>query len=153
MIFRRLGAMIAGALLPLGCAHAQTVIVDNVAPDFTTQGLGSWPVSANSTPYGTNSQTNTTVSGNDRAIWRPTLPLSGVYDVSAWWVEGSNRANNAPYTVAHRNGSTIVTKARSSLRRRVRSVHRVHPVHRRAHARAARSTSSATSGGMPSRIG
>lgn len=102
-------SLLATALMGVtGFAPAQTVIVDNVAPDFTTS--GTWPISANSTPYGTNSQTNSSGIGLDRATWRPTLPLSGIYEVSAWWVEAGNRANNAPYSIVHRNGTTVVAK-------------------------------------------
>lgn len=105
------GAMVAMMVGALGLgvvASAQTIIVDNVAPDFTT--TGTWPVSANPTPYGANSQTNATGIGLDRATWRPTLPLSGTYEVSAWWVEASNRANNAPYSIVHRNGTSVVAR-------------------------------------------
>lgn len=106
---RGVATWMSAGLMLCGAVTAQTVIVDNVAPDFTS--TGTWPVSANPTPFGTNSQTNTTNAlGLDRATWRPTLLLSGIYEVSAWWVESTNRANNAPYSIVHRNGTSTVAK-------------------------------------------
>lgn len=42
------------------------------------------------------------------ASWAPSL-TAGTYDVYAWWVEGTNRATNARYTVTHSSGSVEVT--------------------------------------------
>ena len=42
------------------------------------------------------------------ATWTPSL-AGGTYDVYAWWVESSNRASNAKYTVYYNGGSDEVT--------------------------------------------
>ena len=89
----------------------QIYIVDNEdgEPRFTT--TGSWSVSSSYPPYyGQNcvfadaSSSGITAS----AIFRPNLPLGGVYEVRAYWREGSNRSLDAPYTIHDRNGATTV---------------------------------------------
>jgi len=37
--------------------------------------------------------------------WRPNLPAAGLYEVAIYYPQGSNRANNAPFTVHYANGS------------------------------------------------
>ncbi len=48
-------------------------------------------------------------SGSRRAQWKPRLPLpAGRYRVSAWWSAFGNHATDAPYTVFHKGGATVV---------------------------------------------
>jgi hypothetical protein len=86
-------------------------IVDNEdgAPTFTT--TGNWGVSSGYPPYYGNNclfTDTTTGSPTHSAIFRPNLFVSGTYEVGAYWRNGSNRTDNAPYTIHHRNGSTTV---------------------------------------------
>jgi hypothetical protein len=41
--------------------------------------------------------------------FRPRLP-AGTYRVSAWWSAFGNHATDAPYTIAHTGGQTIVKR-------------------------------------------
>jgi len=92
----------------IGVFHNGGVIVDNSGAGYTE--TGSWTSSANAGFYGTNSRWANTGGASDTAKWTPTVPKTAKYDVYAWWVAGSNRANNAPYTINHRAGSSVVTK-------------------------------------------
>ena len=42
------------------------------------------------------------------ATYRPDLPNAGLYDVSIWYSQGSNRATNAPWTISFFGGTTNV---------------------------------------------
>lgn len=47
--------------------------------------------------------------GERRAQWRPHAPLpAGTYRVSAWWSAYPNHASDAPYSVFHAGGETVV---------------------------------------------
>jgi uncharacterized lipoprotein YddW (UPF0748 family) len=94
----------------LAAAPAQIVIVDNSDPEFTIL-YGDWSTGAYGSPYGADyNWALTSDSGADpaEAEWRPDLPTAGVYSVAIWYVPGSNRANNAPFTVHHAAGTTTV---------------------------------------------
>ncbi|MBN1514523.1 MAG: family 10 glycosylhydrolase [Phycisphaerae bacterium] len=91
-------------------AGGQTVIVDNVDAGFTILS-GTWDTGAYGTPYGANYSWATTSGGGGspaEAEWRPNLPTAGTYDVTIWYVQGANRAVDAPFTVYHAGGSTTV---------------------------------------------
>lgn len=80
------------------------LIIDNTDAEFST--AGSWPSSANSGHYLTNSLYHFGDGGASSATWRPSIPRAGFYDVYAWWVASSNRATAAPYEVTHAGGTT-----------------------------------------------
>lgn len=91
-------------------AGGQTVIVDNVDAGFTILS-GTWDTGAYGTPYGANYNWATTSGGGGspgEAEWRPNLPTAGTYEVTIWYVQGVNRAVDAPFTVYHAGGSTTV---------------------------------------------
>lgn len=103
--------ILGGSSLPFDIAvRAETpsnpIIVDNLDAGFST--VGSWSVSANSGYYGTNSLYHAGDGGASTATWQPVLPDPGQYRVSAWWVVSGNRAQQAPYTITHRGGTTTV---------------------------------------------
>ena len=103
--------ILGGSSLPFDIAvrsesSITPVIVDNLDPEFST--TGTWLVSANPGYYGTNSLYSAGDGGASTATWQPVLPDPGRYRVSAWWVVSGNRATQAPYTVAHRGGTTTV---------------------------------------------
>ena len=81
-------------------------IVDNRDAGFST--VGTWPTSANSGYYGTDSQYHIGDGGASYCTWTASLPYTGRYRVHGWWVVASNRAPQAPYTVHHVGGTTTV---------------------------------------------
>ncbi len=89
-------------------AYAQTV-VDNSDAGFSVL-TGSWSSGAFGAPWGADYRFALTTGGAPTASveWRPNLPSSGWYDVEVYYVEGTNRADNAPYTVTHSSGSAVV---------------------------------------------
>lgn len=46
--------------------------------------------------------------GTATATYRPAFGLAGYYDIYIWYPQGSNRATNAPWLVAHSGGSTNI---------------------------------------------
>jgi uncharacterized lipoprotein YddW (UPF0748 family) len=91
-----------------GYRSAPEFIVDNEdgAPAFTT--VGSWSTGAYGNPYGSNYNWAYGGSGDRTATWRPDLLFEGTYDVFAYWVQGSNRATDAPYIIHHLEGADTV---------------------------------------------
>lgn len=86
---------------------AGTLILDNPAATFT----GDWTNATSSTDkYSTNYAYATSVGGSATATttWRPNITTPGKYDVSVWYPQGANRANNAPFQVSFNGGSTNV---------------------------------------------
>lgn len=83
---------------------AGTIIMDNTNATLS----GSWTVGSGSVDkYGPDYVFATAVSGTPTAgaIYRPTIITTGKYDVYAWYPQGSNRANNTPYTIHYSGGS------------------------------------------------
>lgn len=92
----------------------------NVVPNmytnstFTSTLSGStggapWTVSTGAPGYyGANYQYAEAGTGERTATWNFTIPATGTYEVFAWWAQSSNRATNAPYTIAHAGGTTTV---------------------------------------------
>lgn len=91
---------------------AQTVIVDNVAPDFSIVSGSGWFATSNPGSWPTTGPTNTLLnlgdSGSEVVRWRPTLPSDGNYRVSGWWVASSNRSTASPFTIEGADGPTTV---------------------------------------------
>lgn len=58
--------------------------------------------------YGVSYRSAPAGSGERRAEYRPDVPVTGDYQVLAWWVSHPNRASDAPYTIRHAGGSTTV---------------------------------------------
>ena len=50
----------------------------------------------------------TSASQTATATWRPSIVLSGHYDVAVWYPPYSNRSSLAPYTIVHRGDSATV---------------------------------------------
>ncbi len=88
-------------------AAAQQVIVDNVDPGFSVL-QGTWSTGAFPTPWGSDYRFALTGSTTEEVEWRPNLPAAGNYRVEVWYVEGTNRASDAPFTIHHSGGSTTV---------------------------------------------
>ncbi len=87
-------------------------IVDNRDAGCTT--VGTWPTSANSGYWGTDSQYHAGDGGAARCTWTPSLPYAGRYRVYGWWIAASNRGV-APYTINHARGVTTVYADQADL--------------------------------------
>ncbi|MBN1638023.1 MAG: phosphodiester glycosidase family protein, partial [Ignavibacteriales bacterium] len=71
--------------------------------------VGSWSNSANSGYWGTTpARYNAKGVGDDYVLFPLNLPKSTKYQVYGWWVASSNRCNDTPFIVKHKNGSDTV---------------------------------------------
>ena len=89
-------------------ATAGTILIDNVDATFTS----NWSTGTSSADkYSTNYRFTTTVTDAvpATATFTPNITTRGNYDVYVWYPQGSNRATNAPFTVAHNGGATTTT--------------------------------------------
>lgn len=106
---KRVAALLG--VLPLALAGAQTVTVDNSDPGFTLLS-GTWNTGAYGSPNGADynwSLTTDAAGVPAECEWRPSLPQTGGYDVAVWYVQGTNRTDNAPFVVHHAGGTTPVS--------------------------------------------
>jgi len=94
--------------LQLLCLHAsaQTLVVDN--SNAACVKVGSWLKLTNADQYGSNYHRANPGTGAQTATYSFDISTPGVYRISAWWVAGSNRAYDAPYTVFN-NGVNLGT--------------------------------------------
>ncbi len=83
-------------------------IVDN--PDSGFAVTGTWSTGSSAAGrYGADYRYATTSpSGVSHADWTLTAPETGLYRVCAWWPQGSNRSEAAPYTVFWRGQESRV---------------------------------------------
>jgi hypothetical protein len=84
-----------------------TITLDNPGATFT----GDWTSATSATDkYATNYHFATAVAGapTATATWRPNIITSGRYDVSIWYSQGGNRANNAPFEISFHGGTTNI---------------------------------------------
>src|SRR5690606_23042938 len=89
-------------------APAQTVVFvndDDGAPGYVED--GDFTQSGSNGYLGTYRYTNFNREPS-HATWTPDLPSAGEYDVSVAFLASTNRTSNAPHTVVHAGGSTIV---------------------------------------------
>jgi len=89
------------------------IVVDN--RDAGCVVVGTWPTSANSGFWGTDSQYHFGTAPASIATWTPDLSVAGRYRVYGWWVVSSNRAPDAPFTIHHREGDTGVPANQADL--------------------------------------
>ncbi len=90
----------------VGQAHSGLeMVIDNADPAFST--MGTWTSGSYGNPYGSDYRWASPGSGS-AAIWTPQFTNAGTYDVYAYWVQGSNRATNAPYIIHHLGGADTV---------------------------------------------
>ncbi len=103
--FHRVAALAVSIGWCAATSHGQT-IVDNTDPGFSILS-GSWNSGTFGSPWGADYRWVLTTGGGATANveWRPTLAAAGWYDVETYYVGGSNRADNVPYTVNHASGS------------------------------------------------
>jgi len=91
---------------PVNQPSPEAVIVDNGTAGASI--VGTWSTSINGAKYGPNYRYKSAGTGTATHTWTPTLPADQQYNVYAWWVAGTDRATNAPYTIYHSGGSTTV---------------------------------------------
>ena len=84
-------------------------IIDTADPEAMLFGEG-WFESSNPGFWDTTkSQLNPIGIGTDYAKFTPTVITEAEYEVYAWWVAASNRCQNSPFLVTHKNGvDTII---------------------------------------------
>jgi hypothetical protein len=93
--------------LALNAGNPARVRVDDGTANFST--TGAWTVgTAQADRFGTSYRYATGGTGAT-ASFQIAAPEAGKYEVSVWYPQGTNRATNAPFTVNHANGSTVVT--------------------------------------------
>lgn len=84
------------------------IVVDDGDPAYSTTGAWSHSDGAGAAAYNGDYDWTTTAEVETRqARWAPDLP-AGTYDVAVMFRQGTNRATDAPYSVIHRNGTTLV---------------------------------------------
>jgi hypothetical protein len=89
----------------VGSATADNVVtIDNTDAGFAT--TGNWIESEAEAEYGGSSIY--AMADGATATWTPYLPQAGRYIVLTWCTYWSTRAQNAPYTITHANGSRTV---------------------------------------------
>ena len=108
---------------------ATTVIVDNSDPEFTILS-GTWSTGSWVDPWGEDYRWASTTTGDPthEVEWRPSLPASSLYEVAIWYVAGSNRADDAPFTIDYDGGSATipVNQQARPLFFKLRCFHQVH---------------------------
>ncbi len=81
------------------------IIIDNTSGSFSCS--ANWSTGTSSTDkYGTNYRYRSVANTTDPATWTPNIPSSGSWSVYAWWPQGANRSNSAPYIVYYSGGNT-----------------------------------------------
>ena len=83
-------------------------IIDTGDPECSLIGSG-WFASANSGYWGnTPAQLNPIGDGSSFAEFRPSFPADAMYEVYGWWVASSNRCQDTPFIIKHKNGTDTV---------------------------------------------
>jgi hypothetical protein len=81
-------------------------VPDLIIDDGNVNYVGSWTVGASPGFSGSEYRfASTAAGGTSTATFRPNIAVAGAYDVFIWYISGSNRATNAPWTIAYDGGS------------------------------------------------
>jgi len=83
------------------------VIIDNQDPKTSRQ--GEWLSGAYGAPVNKDYVSTVTGTGSSQFNWETILSKPGRYEVSAWWVNGTNRNTEAKYEIYHSQGTETVT--------------------------------------------
>lgn len=85
------------------------IIIDNAGAGFSAS--ANWSTGTMSTDkYGADYRFRNTAAVSDAANWNFTIPTADIYQVYAWWTQGTNRSTTAPYIVYYNGGSQSVPK-------------------------------------------
>lgn len=83
-------------------------IIDTGDPECSLIGSGWFP-SANTGYWGnTQAQLNQVGDGSAYAQFDLELPATAIYEVYGWWVASSNRCQDTPFVIQHKNGTDTV---------------------------------------------
>ncbi|MFF4752125.1 exo-alpha-sialidase [Streptomyces sp. NPDC001270] len=83
-------------------------VVDNDSAGYEAV-AGDWNKATGVTGYyGDSYRTHPAGTGDAVVRWRADVPVGGACEVAVWYTAASNRASDAPYTVHHAGGSTVV---------------------------------------------
>lgn len=82
------------------------VIVDNLDDGFSVNDDAEWNSGSYGVPWVYDYRWSLTANQTDWARWTPVLPQAGWYEVFVWYVEGTNRAPDALFTVHHADGDS-----------------------------------------------
>jgi hypothetical protein len=83
------------------------IVIDNLDREFTVL-AGTWTTTAPPDRLGPNVRYTAAGTGSSRVRFTPRITVAGDYRVSAWWTAYPNHATNAPYTIRHSTGTTVV---------------------------------------------
>jgi hypothetical protein len=83
-------------------------VIDTGDPESSLIGSG-WFASANPGYWPpTPSQLHSVGDGSSYAEFSPQFPADAIYEVYGWWVASSNRCQNTPFIIKHKNGTDTV---------------------------------------------
>lgn len=86
------------------------VVIDNQDDrELTYSGSWTWDAPAAKDCLGDDNRYTAKGNGSRIVRFRPRLP-AGTYRVSAWWSAFGNHATDAPFTIAHTGGQTVVKR-------------------------------------------
>ncbi|MER7363811.1 exo-alpha-sialidase [Nonomuraea wenchangensis] len=107
------GALISLDTLSLITAPSQPDVREEVVVDNDELGYqvvsGTWSAGTGVAGYrGGNYRSAPAGTGARVVRWRPVVPRAGDYEVQVSYTAHENRASNAPYTVTHAGGTTVV---------------------------------------------
>lgn len=114
--FNGYGSLSTNFSVTAGSVTTRDLILPNLAGEIVIDNgqatyVGTWSTGTSSTDkFGSDYRFVAGVSGSatHTATYRPNIPSSGTYDVYIWYPQGSNRASNAPWTIASAAGSITV---------------------------------------------
>ena len=84
------------------------IVIDNTDPGFSVAGFWLTYSGAPYPHYGVDFRYSPAGVGNDTATFRPNITVAGDYEVFIWFGTSPEGATNAPYTVQHAGGATVV---------------------------------------------
>jgi autotransporter-associated beta strand protein len=86
------------------------IYLDNTNSEVTFNVPASWSMGTSATDkYLADYRFASSAAGGTlTAVYRPTIPSAGFYDVFIWYPQGSNRATNAPWSVTFSGGTTNI---------------------------------------------
>lgn len=91
-------------IVPIPMEEQGEIIVDDSEAVFT--GSPVWSSGAFRTPWGPSYRHTATVTSSPThtATYTPAIAISGLYDVYAWYTQGTNRTTDARYQIRHAGG-------------------------------------------------
>jgi hypothetical protein len=86
------------------------IIIDNSDPGFQLTGSGYWDSRLNPPwpSYGNDFRFNDSGNGEDQAVYTFDIPVSGDYEVYAWWSSHSVCSQDTPYIIPFSDGTVTI---------------------------------------------